>query len=341
MNKNILYTYRNTLPRSDSTIFWRIIFTFCIVALHEGYTPSYGWKMAVEYFFILSGMLLAMEATLRKTPLKEYLKNRIRRLWPHYVFSFIIYIFAWSVYGQHSLNEVVLELKHSILEIFMLQALGIGKLCSNHGAVWYVSVLFILGIGLYTCAIKMRKRNLLFLCIFNIFVGIFSKYLFGDWNIVTYKIDYKLTLLPGIIRGLSEMSFGIILFLTGLIVIKTKIFKYYFFWNIIEMVLMFSIIIYLYFHLDNQILITILIGLITFLSFWCEHLYLLKFRELLKNLGKITYPIYLNHPLFIFLLGDNGRVKWSFLFVIVSLYSIGTYVVVDRLTYGFGGNKNE
>lgn len=325
-----------TIPDNDTTNLWRIVFTFCIVALHEGNTPSYGWKMAVEFFFICSGMLLAMEKEYKRTPIKKYIIKRVYRLYPHYIFSYCIYMYCWMWVEGYSLSEITVEFKYSLLEIFMLQALGVGRWCSNHGAVWYVSVLFMVSVVAYTLLVKLDKRSILCVCFLGIILGIVSKCFFGNWCIATFQIANRLTLIPGLIRGISEISLGIICFYLGEKISENKIIKeYYWIWNAVELFLMSGVIIYLYFHLKNEILVTTLIAISTMLAFWCEHPWITGANRALKCGGKITYAIYLNHPLFILLLGDNGSVKWGILFLIVTLYSVGTYVVIRKISvYG-------
>lgn len=83
----------------SSLDFWRIVFTYLIVALHYGY--SVGWKLGVEFFFILSGMLLAAECNIKKTGFKQYVWKRIRRLYPHYIFSFFVFVLILDNGGGH------------------------------------------------------------------------------------------------------------------------------------------------------------------------------------------------------------------------------------------------
>lgn len=238
--------------------------------------------------------------------------------------------------GGDSLREIAEEIKYSFLEVFMLQALGVGRWCSNHGAVWYVSVLFVVSVVAYILLMKLDRRSMLYICFLGISLGIASKMLFGDWCIASYQIANRQTLVPGLIRGISEISLGIICFYWGQKISEKELFKKYCcIWNMVEIFLMSGVIFYLYFHLENEILVTALIAMGTILSFWCEHPWIDGANKELRCCGRITYAIYLNHPIFILLLGGNGTVNWGVLFLIVTLYSVGTYVIIRKISaYG-------
>lgn len=61
-----------------------------IVILHYG--GAVGWKLAVEFFFIVAGLLMAYEYDIKNTEYLQYISKRILRLWPHYIFSFVVFI---------------------------------------------------------------------------------------------------------------------------------------------------------------------------------------------------------------------------------------------------------
>lgn len=61
-----------------------------IVILHFG--GAIGWKLAVEFFFIASGLLAAYDFDVKKAGYWQYIRKRILRLYPHYIYSFVIFI---------------------------------------------------------------------------------------------------------------------------------------------------------------------------------------------------------------------------------------------------------
>lgn len=76
--------------RKDSIGLWKILCTYMIVVLHWG--GAIGWKLAVEFFFITSGLLMAYDFDIKEMGWLKYIRKRILRLWPHYIFSFVVFI---------------------------------------------------------------------------------------------------------------------------------------------------------------------------------------------------------------------------------------------------------
>ena len=76
-------------------------------------------------------------------------------------------------------------IRKSMLEICMLQILGIGDYASNHGAVWYISSLFLSRIFLYGCLQRLSKRKNFFILVVLILLGYFSQFLFASLYIAT------------------------------------------------------------------------------------------------------------------------------------------------------------
>lgn len=324
--------------RVDSLGFWRTVCTYMIVALHYGY--STGWKLAVEFFFIVSGFLMAYEYDEKRTPYKLYIKKRVLRLWPHYIFSFIVFIVFYTLRQGYSFTQLLVEIKHSVLEIFMVQILGLGDYASNHGAVWYVSSLFVSSIILYAVLdIKNRhvdNKNIMLmrlstgqqtLLLLFIIMGYCSKFIFGDMCIATYESKYGLSLIPGLIRGISEMSVGIESYLLGAWLDNKGFFnKYRGLWIGLELMIIASTIIYTYYRLDRYVLVIMMFAVSVIIGFFVEHNE--AFSKLTSKFSRYTYPIYLNHPIVLIICVNLPL--WGVL-VIVTVYSMLTLGVVDRM----------
>lgn len=308
----------------SSLDFWRIVFTYLIVALHYGY--SIGWKLGVEFFFILSGMLLAAEYDIKRTDFKHYVWKRVRRLYPHYIFSFIVYVLIFDNGG--GISGLIHVIGKSILEICMLQIVGIGDYASNHGAVWYISSLFLSSIFLYGCLKRLSKKGCFFILVFLIAIGYFSQFLFGSMCIVTWESPIGFCLLPGLIRGLSEMSLGILCFYLGRIFDEKGIWKRKKEVLIgIEFLCMLIVVIYTYKHLDNYVLVLALFCVAVTIGYFCQHNILSC--ALIRKFSFLTYPIYLNHPIWLIILGS--ACPFFIVLFIVTVYSAVTYSVLKRL----------
>ena len=209
----------------------------------------------------------------------------------------------------------------------MLQALFYGDMCTNHGAVWYVSVLLIVTIVLSSVLKGNRCIKLSAVTLF-IMLGLFSKSFFGEWCIATYNINGNLTLWPGIIRGLSEMSVGIAVFYLGR---KIQVFflQYRRSCIMLETVIMVIIIVYTYFRLDNQLIIIVGLSIALMFSFYTQHSIGDLEKKVLGKWAKVTYAIYLNHPVLILLFKNN--LKLHELLIIVTIYSFITSAIIDRI----------
>lgn len=136
--------------KNSALEFYRVLFTFFICLHHAQYFISeIEWLkhayVFVEFFFILSGYLLfnsfqreAAHSTI------AYVKKRIRRLYPEYVYAAIISIVAMGIYlGDFNLSK-------AINELLMVQNTGLFHLGGYNYPCWYLSVMFVCGGFLYS-----------------------------------------------------------------------------------------------------------------------------------------------------------------------------------------------
>lgn len=312
--------------RTDSIGLWKVLCTYMIVVLHWG--GAIGWKLAVEFFFVVSGLLMAYDFDTKKMGWLKYIRKRILRLWPHYIFSFIVFITVSTIRNGGGYNFIVSELRRSILEIIMLQIVGIGDYATNHGAVWYVSALVVSSILLYgglKLIGKSRRRRNVF-CIICMFGGWYSQFVFGQMCIVTYNSEMGFILIPGLIRGISEMAVGVECYYAGKWMENRKIFeKYGKILVFIEVLVMMVVTAYTRTHLKNYIFIIMAYACAVTISFFVEHNSIFL---VFNKWERYTYAIYLNHPIILILF--EGRALWMIL-TLVTLYSIITTMIFERL----------
>lgn len=297
-----------------------------IVVLHWG--GSNGWKLAVEFFFITSGLLMAYDFDIKEIGYLQYIRKRILRLWPHYIYSFIVFIAVSAIISGEGYEFVIAELQRSALEVLMLQIIGIGYFATNHGAVWYVSALVVASIFLYGILrlIRKNRRKRDMLCIAFIMGGWCSQFIFGQLCIVTYDSKWGLCLIPGLIRGISEMAVGIECYYFGKWMKSKKIFdKYRKSLVFIEVLVMMSVTIYTRENLKNYVFIIMAYACAIIISYFVEHG---LFFWMFNRWERYTYAIYLNHPIILILLKE--RPLWMVL-TVVTVYSIITTMIFDRL----------
>ena len=128
--------------------------------------------LAVEIFFVLSGFLLAksyyktQEKSLSAADnCKEYFFNRIKRLYPEYIFALLLCALLTNIFSHH------LTMKTFMLNSVMMA--GWGGIPNIINGIWYVVVLFWGGCLLFNLlqlykdkAIYWILPSISFLCLF-------------------------------------------------------------------------------------------------------------------------------------------------------------------------------
>ena len=242
---------------------------------------DYGW-MAVQFFFILSGFIfytLYMEKIQNKKISKfEFFKLRFSRLYPLHFFTLLICLLIY-IYSSHYgyPNIVVADLKHFILNFFLIQNWGLEEFASFNRPSWSISI-----------------ECLLYIIFFFVFSFNFNK----------YAISIVCIFLGGAIFFLNKyIGYGIYCFfiggLTCLIFNKSiKIVKNLnIYWIFTFLLVIISCIILN--QIENQIYIKIFV--FTFL-FPILILNFMSAQNIFKDLGKIfsiigdvSYSVYLLH----------------------------------------------
>lgn len=114
---------------------------------------KYHWYIAVEFFFILSGFLLASHAKRNQDETAtKYLLGRIRRLYPEYIVAFAVMVILRTYTSGLNIVKVLIP---NWLEMFMLQSVGTNIFPYINNPAWYVSALIIMSYLVY----YMLKRN--------------------------------------------------------------------------------------------------------------------------------------------------------------------------------------
>lgn len=163
--------------------------------------------LAVEIFFVISGFLLAhsyykniSSGADEGVLCRKYFFNRIKRLYPEYIFALLL-----------SMLLVSLFLHHVSARTFMLNAIMMGDMGGIQtllGGSWYVAVLFWGGCLLYNLLVLFKDKAVYFilptiscLCLF---------YLVNHGNTVSGHSDIDFNFLSkGTIRGLLGLTAGI------------------------------------------------------------------------------------------------------------------------------------
>lgn len=297
-----------------------------IKILHHGY-------LAVEFFFIISGFMIYQSIDKKIRP-KEFLVQRYKKLYPEYIFALIIY-FEYLIINNlinfdfYKIKEIFLKL---IPEIFLLQDLGIWGGGNNY-PLWYLAILVWGGFFLYCLLFKYEY---------------FTVHIFSPLIIILYY-SYNFKVQPSIelwnvsifisnplLRGLADMCIGVLLFkLWNFIKNNNYILKYGFILKIIGLI---GIIICFtsQTYLDKYVLLFYPILIIGILSSKMQ-------SKFINNLGKYTYPIYLNHAFIIGLvkqyLGEK-LLSSNLFYTILTLFLLMIYSFLTHWGIGIFKEKS-
>lgn len=193
MSAENLFLKEQTKTTLYNIEFLRIMFTFGVLMCHfrgNVFKLVSGGGLAVEFFFILSGYLLAMTYKRERSILSIAARN-----WKRFV---PLVVFAAAICGGGV---------SSLYGIGMLQYTGLAFISvPNNPPAWYIGVLFwcnLFYLGLYKST-NHHTRNLIIGCIVYISYLIISR-TGADLYIVNEYIPH------GMLRGLAGMGMGILL----------------------------------------------------------------------------------------------------------------------------------
>ena len=199
--------------RNYTIDFFRIIFMLIICITHmqgalQVYYMKNGW-LGVEFFFILSGYYLykSYQKNKEKSSI-EYTKDRVKKMYPHYIFSFIV-IFIISAIRAKYRNELdIVQMGFSgFSEIFMMQKIGVFENGINY-PLWYLSVLLFSGLIIFEL-LKQNKNLFLNVITPLTLVFYFSFLSSNDLNIETWKAVNGIYI--PLLRGFVNMGIGCML----------------------------------------------------------------------------------------------------------------------------------
>lgn len=142
--------------KNNSIVIWRILFSYLIVTYHflNAYGKSTSFYIATDFFFIVSGFLLAKEENEKKYDNAFHmLKHKIKKFYPHYLFSFLI---GWIVFAVLREGPKV-SVSGLLLEIGMLQMVGVNLMEMINVPTWYLSVLLISSYIIYFMLVNYQK----------------------------------------------------------------------------------------------------------------------------------------------------------------------------------------
>ncbi|KGQ33307.1 hypothetical protein P375_03695 [Gallibacterium genomosp. 2] len=292
---------------------WRGIMAILVAIFHYTVPNNFiSAELAVDFFFILSGIVVHMAYFDKGLSVKDFFIKRLVRLYPLHLFSLfiicILFIYTILFINYPLSNNLTLAFewqfpneyyKDGILftflqQIFFIQSLGFHP--SNefwNGASWSVSAELWVNLIFF---IWMRRLSNYFLLIFSF---ILYTLLFVNFGRVSVHNEYILYINSSIIRCLAAFCIGCVLFrlLNPLrLKITNKRHLFYSYLQSISIFILFYVMVkgeYNY----NEFMAVIAIIVIISVSFLQLDTIINRSLKigLLKFLGKISYSIYLTH----------------------------------------------
>lgn len=303
--------------------FWKFLFCMMIIIYHGRLFASNSThillnkgNIGVEFFFIVSGFLMARSA-LKKDNTNNIGKDTFNYLWkkyktflPYSIVAGILCLIILSCFTHLGMYKII----SSFIETFLLNMTGI-KCYSINRPIWYLSSMLI-GMAILYPLLRKYKENLIYLVLpFIVLIG----FAYINQKGVSYrKQDTWLNFTyVGNIRALIELSLGSIIYL-----IYTK-FKDMKFNNIGKIILtIIELIGFILSFVTSQFLshnkldfIIIILLSISILIAFSEHTieYNLLSNKFIYYLEKLSFPLYVfNNPVRIFIVNSNIFVKYTY-----------------------------
>lgn len=295
--------------KHNSVEFYRFIFTIVIVLLHffSSIGIWVGGYIAVEFFFILSGFLIAMSLNRRNiTDLSKagpialsFSVRRVKKLFPAKTLAFLLYFCFYIYDNKIGITAAIKLVINSIWELLFFDMAGFGV--SDKYFVfqaWYLSALIIAGYFISYFYLKKRDTFIYLVAPISIIL------IYGRLATTIGTVDrHRSFAYPGIAEGLLRAFAGISL---GIIAyhfyeyLSDKVLSRFFarLLCIIEIAGLLALLITVYRggHTKKDFLIILFFGFLIIMSFWnqtpLDHLLDNKFSAFL---GRISLPIFLTH----------------------------------------------
>lgn len=305
----------------------RFIFCLVVVFFHLGEHLIYGsgykfndrfdltffghGMIAVEFFFLVSGFLMAKHVSNKvvtekrkvksETLAKEtysYLKGKIASLFPEHTIAFVIALVCAAIFRKYGPLEVIRCLISSIPQFFFLQMTGI-KINDTYpnNVEWYISAMLV---GIFLIYPLLRKYYQGFSKFAAPIIALFVLgYLTSEISYISSTIFWKDYFVIGTFRAIGMLCLGICSHELVAIIKKkeldkkTRIIMF-----ITEIFLLVGVMFYINSDLSRkyEVIIVMLLFFLVTLAFSKSGALSEKFdNKICTFLGRMSLPIYLTH----------------------------------------------
>ncbi len=320
--------------------FWRIVMTYVIAVYHFNkrygvYTSGY---IAVEFFFMVSGYLLADKYYRTKgsdnseqLSAIRYVWGRYRKYWPHSAVAFFTAFLAVGVYRGYAIGDYLMGLATHLPELFLVNMLGFrtGGGISYNDITWFLSSLLIVSFLIW---LFMKWNDRLYVgIVVPISVVLIYMYLYVRYGTLGVHEQFAcLFVEEGVVRGLADMNMGIAAYLiSGKTVLRHMKMN-----GIISTVCLLGggvIMPCFFYHSKWDFLMLLMIFVGVTLAFGCENNGVFD-KPIIEKWAGITLAIYLNHEVLTVLVcnyfKESTALVFILWFVLITVYSMIVYAVI-------------
>ena len=150
----------------------RLLFAAVVVLFHasvlrqpEGFFIMPKGYIGVEFFFLLSGFLMARSAAESYSQNKEtpvgaatvhFIKRKVLSFYPYYLFAFFVTFLIYPNIFKGPLNSFLLRCEEALWELLLVKRVGVGNGVWLNGATWYLSAMVFCMFLIYPLLYKTR-----------------------------------------------------------------------------------------------------------------------------------------------------------------------------------------
>ncbi len=332
---------------------WKFIFALVIAFFHTNQfypnneNPIFRWGyIAVEFYFIITGFYFAKKV-LKEDYKKEnigietirFTISKIKTFIIPLIIIYIIQLVGIILYEDYTIAQTV----DTIWSFLLCRHLGIGRV-RILGQLWYLSVM-VMGLTILYPLIKKYKDNFIYLVcpIFIIFGLAFIHHNYGTIDVANRYWFYAFN--PSIIRGLVDISIGMILFLLHERLKKveyTRLFRI--FLTILGEALLLGILFIIQFisHAKRYEFILLLIISIAILIICSEKTYDFKFlnNKFVYYLEKLSLYVFINHTTVYFYIGVFCKELTSKKCAIIGVIITVIFSILEERILSFINRRN-
>lgn len=324
--------------RNKSLDFFRGIMALCVCLGHFYYWNNkpivpLSFILSVDFFLVLSGFVLSHSTLFSlKFDSMIFLKRRYFRLFPVYIFCVILSILVmiiWKHYPRPNIFDIfrILTISEMIplnpRSIFpQLEPLGISYTISSELYVGVIFFPFMYCINKHFSEILFPTLLMLLISCLIILNNTSITFMDAHHRMYNLFIDYS------IIRCTMDYSIGMIAYLISLRIKSMR------FVSILQFLLI-ALYIYMFCKLSYDrnyefLAPFIFMAMIILLSLRVGLLFRLTNNKIGDFMGDISYPLYLIHPVFIFIFTHSVLFKYKYIVILYVVSCIFSSYLINR-----------